>query len=503
MIHGASSLFIWRLVDVRWFSNIDKRCVFSLGTFLSLELSLYLSSFLSYIDSRERAIGDYLIMIHGPSGLFIWRLVDVRWFSSIYKRCVFSRGTFLSLELPLYLTSSLSYIDSRERAIGDFLIMIHGPSSIFIWRLVDVMWFSCIDKRCVLSRGTFLSLELPLYLISSLSYISSRERAIGDFFIMIHDPSSLFIWRIIDVRWFLCIAKRCVFSRGTFLSLETSLYLNSFLSYIDSRERAIGDFLIMIHGPSSLFIWRLVDVRWFCCIYKRCVFSTWTFLSLELPLYLTSSLSYIDSRERAIGDFLIMIHGPSSIFIWRLVDVMWFSCIDKRCVLSRGTFLSLELPLYLISSLSYISSRERAIGDFFIMIHDPSSLFIWRIIDVRWFLCMAKRCVFSRGTFLSLETSLYLNSFLSYIDSRERAIGDFLIMIHGPSSLFIWRLVDVRWFCCIYKRCVFSTWTFLSLQLSLYLTSSLSFIDSCERAIGDFWLWSMVLLAYLSDDSLM
>ena len=381
MIHGASSLFIWRLVDVRWFSNIDKRCVFSLGTFLSLELSLYLSSFLSYIDSRERAIGDYLIMIHGPSGLFIWRLVDVRWFSSIYKRCVFSRGTFLSLELLLYLSSSLSYIDSRERAIGDFLIMIQGPSSIFIWRLVDVMWFSCIDKRCVLSRGTFLSLELPLYLISSLSYISSRERAIGDFFIMIHDPSSLFIWRIIDVRWFLCIAKRCVFSRGTFLSLETSLYLNSFLSYIDSRERAIGDFLIMIHGASSLFIWQLVDVRWFFCIAKRCFFS-------------------------------------------------------------RGTFLSLEPSLYLNSSLSFIDSRERAIGDFFIMIHDPSSLFIWRIIDVRWFLCIAKRCVFSRGTFLSL-------------------------------------------------------------QLSLYLTSSLSFIDSCERSIGDFWLWSMVLLAYLSDDSLM
>ena len=198
-----------------------------------------------------------------------------------------------------------------------------------------------------------------------------------------------------------------------------------------------------------------------------------------------------------------MIHGPSSLFIWRLFDVRWFSCNDKRCVFSRWTFLSLELSLYLSLFLSYIDSRERAIGDYLIMIHGPSSLFIWRLVDVRWFCCIYKRCVFSTGTFLSLQLSLYLTSSLSFIDSRERAIGDYLIMIHGPSSLFIWRLVDVRWFCCIYKRCVFSTGTFLSLQLSLYLTSSLSFIDSRERAIGDFWLWSMVLLAYLSDDSLM
>ena len=155
-----------------------KRNIFVIGTF-----SIYLSSFLSYIDSRERAIGDYLIMIHGPCSLFIWRLVDVRWFSGIYKRCVFSRGTFLSLELSLHLNSFLSYIDSREIAIGDFLIMIHGPSSSFIWRLVDVKWFCCIDKRCVFSRGTFLSLGFSLYLNSFLSYIDSRERAIGDFWL--------------------------------------------------------------------------------------------------------------------------------------------------------------------------------------------------------------------------------------------------------------------------------------------------------------------------------
>ena len=442
-------------------------------------------------------------MIHGPSSVFIWRLVDVSWFSSLYKRCVFSRGTFLSLKLSLYLLSFLSCIDSREKAFGVFLIMIHGPSSLFIWRLVDVSWFSSLYKRCVFSRGTFLSLKLSLYLLSFLSWIDSREKAFGVFLIMIHGPSSLFIWRLVDVSWFSSLYKRCVFSRGTFLSLKLSLYLLSFLSCIDSREKAFGVFLIMIHGPSSLFIWRLVDVSWFSSLYKRCVFSRGTFLSLKLSLYLLSFLSCIDSREKAFGVFLIMIHGPSSLFIWRLVDVSWFSSLDKRCVFSRGTFLSFKLSLYLLSFLSCIDSREKAFGVFWIMIHGPSSLFIWRLVDVSWFSSLYKRCVFSRGTFLSLKPSLYLLSFLSCIDSREKAFGVFLIMIHGPSSLFIWRLVDVSWFSSLYKRCVFSRGTFLSLKLSLYLLSFLSCIDSREKAFGVFWLWSMVLLAYLSDDSLM
>ena len=171
MIHGPSSLFIWRLVDVSWFSSLYKRCVFSKGTFLWLKLSLYLISFLSCIDSREKAFGVFLIMIHGPSSLFIWRLVEVIWFSSLYKRCVFSRGTFLSLKLSLYLLSFLSCMDSREKAFEVFLIMIHGPSSLFVWRLVDVSWFSSLYKRCVFSRGTFLWLILSLYLISFLSCI--------------------------------------------------------------------------------------------------------------------------------------------------------------------------------------------------------------------------------------------------------------------------------------------------------------------------------------------
>ena len=124
----------------------------------------------------------FLIMIHGPSSLFIWRLVDVSWFSSLYKRCVFSRGTFLSLKLSLYLLLFLSCIDSREKAYGVFLILIHVPSSLFIGRLVDVSWFSSLYKRCVFSRETFLSLKLSLCLPTSLSYINSREKAFGVFF---------------------------------------------------------------------------------------------------------------------------------------------------------------------------------------------------------------------------------------------------------------------------------------------------------------------------------
>ena len=182
MIHGPSSLFIWRLVDVSWLSSLYKRCVFSRETFLSLKLSLYLPSSLSYIDSREKAYGVFLVLIHGPSSLFIGRLVDVSWFSSLYKRCVFSRETFLSLKLSLYLLSFLSCIDSREKAYGVFLILIHGPSSLFIGRLVDVSWFSSLYERCVFSREKFLVLKLSLYLPSSLSYIDSREKALGVFF---------------------------------------------------------------------------------------------------------------------------------------------------------------------------------------------------------------------------------------------------------------------------------------------------------------------------------
>ena len=169
----------------------------------------------------------------------------------------------------------------------------------------------------------------------------------------------------------------------------------------------------------------------------------------------------------------------------------------KRNIFVIGTFsLSQLIPEF------HWFSWESHWG-LFIMIHGASSLFIWRLVDVRWFSNTDKRCLFSRGTFLSLELSLYLCSFLSYIDSRERAFGDNLIMIHGPSSLFIWQLVDVRWFFCIDKDASFQEehlchWNLLSISPHSWVTLIL-----VREPLGTFWLWSMVLLAYLSDNSLM
>ena len=127
----------------------------------------------------------------------------------------------------------------------------------------------------------------------------------------------------------------------------------------------------------------------------------------------------------------------------------------------------------------------------------------WRLVDVSWFSSLYKRCVFSRGTFLSLKLSLYLLSFLSCIDSREKAFGVFWIMIHGPSSVFIWRLVDVSWFSSLYKDASFREehfchWNFRSISSHSWVVLIL-----VRKPLECFGLWSMVLLAYLSDDSLM
>ena len=124
-----------------------------------------------------------LIMIHGPSSLFIGRFVDVSWLSSLYKRCVLSRGTFLSLKLSLYLLSFLSCIDSREKAFGVFFWLW---SMVLLAYLLDdsLMWadIQVYIKDASFSRGTFLSLKLSLYLLSFLSCIDSREKAFGVFF---------------------------------------------------------------------------------------------------------------------------------------------------------------------------------------------------------------------------------------------------------------------------------------------------------------------------------
>ena len=139
---------------------------------------------------------------------------------------------------------------------------------------------------------------------------------------------------------------------------------------------------------------------------------------------------------------------------------------------------------------------------------DASIILTWKSahMTTRWceqIFSIKQELSSSRGTFLSLKLSLYLLSFLSCIDSREKAFGVFLIMIHGPSILFIWRLVDLSWFSSLYKRCVFLRGTFLSLKLSLYLPHSWVVLILVRKPLECFWLWSMVLLAYLSDDSLM
>ena len=217
---------------------------------------------------------------------------------------------------------------------------------------------------------------------------------------------------------------------------------------------------------------------------------------------ITQGWGDIDSREKAFGVFLIIIHGHSSLFIWRLVDVSWYSSLYKRCVFSRGTFLSLKLSIYLPSSLSYIDSREKAFGVFLIMIHGPSSLFIWRLVDVSWFSSLYKRCVFSRGTFFSLKLSLYLLSFLSCIDSREKAFGVFwlwsmVLLAYLSDDSLMWADFQVYIKDASFREEHFSHWNFRSISSHSWVVLIL-----VRKPLECFWLWSMVLLAYLSDDSL-
>ena len=78
----------------------------------------------------------------------------------------------------------------------------------------------------------------------------------------------------------------------------------------------------------------------------------------------------------------------------------------------------------------------------------------------------------------------------------------FLIMIHGPSSLFIGRLVDVSRFSSLYKDASFREehfchWNFRSISSDSWVVLIL-----VRKPLSIFWLWSMVLLAFLIDDSL-
>ena len=76
-------------------------------------------------------------------------------------------------------------------------------------------------------------------------------------------------------------------------------------------------------------------------------------------------------------------------------------------------------------------------------------------------------------------------------------------MIHGPSSLFIWRLVDVSRFSVSNKSWAlreehFCHWNFRTISPHPWVILIL-----VRKPLECFWFWSMVLLAYLLDDSLM
>ena len=129
-------------------------------------------------------------------------------------------------------------------------------------------------------------------------------------------------------------------------------------------------FLIMIHGPWNFalspyllddsLMWADFQVYIKDASFREEHFCNWKFRSISSHSWVVLILV-----RKPLEYFLIMIHGPSSLFIGRLVDVSWFSSLNKRCDLSRGTFLSLKLSLYLLSFLSCIDSREKAFGVFF------------------------------------------------------------------------------------------------------------------------------------------
>ena len=381
-------------------------------------------------------------MILGPSSLFIWRLVDVSWFSSLYKRCVFSRGTILSLKLSLYLLSFLSCIDSRKKAFGVFLIMIHGPSSLFIWRLVDVSWFSSLYKRCVFSRGTFFSLKLSLYLLSFLSCIDSREKALAVYWIMIHGPSSLFIWRLVDVSWFSSLYQSCVFSRGTFLSLKLSLHLLSFLSCIDSREKALECFwlwsmVLLAYLSDDSLMWADFQVYIKDASFREEQFCHWNFRSI-------SSHSWV---------VLILVRKPLECFwLWSMV------------------------------LLAYLSDDSLMWADFQVYIKDASfreeHFFHWNFRSISshsWVVLILVRKPLECFWLWSLVL-------LAYLSDDSLMWADFQVYIKDAS----------------FREEHFCHWNFRSISSHSWVVLIL-----VRKPLECFWLWSMVLLAYLSDDSLM
>ena len=257
-----------------------------------------------------------LIMIHGPSSLFIGRFVDVSWLSSLYKRCVLSRGTFLSLKLSLYLLSFLSCIDSREKAFGVFFWLW---SMVLLAYLLDdsLMW---ADIQVYIKDASFREEHFCLWNFRS---ISSHSWVV---LILVRKPLEYFwLWSMVllayllddSLMWadFQVYIKDASFREEQFCKWKfRSISSHSWVVLILVRK-PLEYFLIMIHGPSSLFIGRLVDVSWFQVYIKDASFREEHFCHWNFRSVSSHSWVVLILVRKPLEYFLIMIHGPSSLFI--------------------------------------------------------------------------------------------------------------------------------------------------------------------------------------------
>ena len=255
----------------------------------------------------------------------------------------------------------------------------------------------------------------------------------------------------------------------------------------------------MIHGPSSVFIWRLVDVSWFSSLYKRCVFSRGTFLSLKLSLYLLSFLSCIDSRENAFGVFWIMIHGPSSVFIWRLVDVSWFSVSNKSWALREEHFCHWNFRSISPHSWVVLILVRKPLG---VLDYDPWS-FKRIYLTTRWDKYARRTMDHNPKHSKGFLTRINITQGWGDIDSREKAFGCFglwsmVLQAYLSDDSLMWADFQVNIKDASFREEHFCHWNFRSISSHSWVVLIL-----VRMPLECFGLWSKVLLAYLSDDSLM
>ena len=307
----------------------------------------------------------FLIMIHGPSSLFIGRLVDVSRFSSLYKRRLFGRNIFVIESFALSPLIPELYWFSWESLWSIFWLW----SMVLLAFLLDdsLMWadFQVYIKDASFREEHFCHWNLRSISSHSWVVLILVRKPLEYFLIMIHGPSSLFIGRLVDVSRF------SVSNKSWALREEHFCHWN--FRSISPHPWVI---LILVRKPLEFFwFWSKVllayllddSLMWadFEVYIKDASFRKEHFCHWKFRSISSHSWVVLILVRKPLEYFLIMIHGPSSFFIGRLVDVSWFSSLYKRCVFSRGTFLSLKVSLYLLSFLSCIDSREKAFEVFF------------------------------------------------------------------------------------------------------------------------------------------